>query len=531
MQTERASDHFDTDYVVTHVHSTKEEVVQKFGIPDAIFRSKEKTFYVYEATGDLRGVVGLVAVVPPFFIPFWAPEIEDEATHCLALVFDDKGFLQEYMTKTAPEAAGVGAFLGFAPPVEVYSTKEVTGCVKTLWNYEERQSLERVYPRNISDEAKWFCPQADDGIADPQRRIGDLLYYGYGKTPNRDLTNNRPGKQSAMTIYLRRRFSYCFGGWLTRRSGTDCIAIACHRACGFLMLLGALGLLSSTGTADSASLLPEKYPTFLAHVQARGNSFPFYIESARNGDNLRADVYVKLDYPVSLLAELLTLPRVWCEFMPLNLNIKACTYRVEDAQSQLRLYAGRKFYQTPAESYLIQYKFQVTKQQKENFRVALTATEGPFGSSDYVISVEAISVDSRSFVRVHVSYDTSLWSQLLTSGYLATLGAGKVGFTIIERTAQGKPVYVEGLRSITERNAMRYYLAMLAYLETLTAPAEQRFDARTERWFGLTEQYHKQLHELDRVDYLEAKRRERQNQLALQAAIDREGKSDTADSN
>jgi hypothetical protein len=297
------------------------------------------------------------------------------------------------------------------------------------------------------------------------------------------------------------------------------------------MLVGMLGLLPSTGPADSVSRLLEKYPTFVAHVQALGNPFPFYIESAQNGHNLHADVYVTLDYPVSLLAEVLTLPRMWCEFVPLNLNIKACTYRAENGKTQLRLYAGRKFYQTPTESYMLQYQFQVIKQQKDNFMVALTAAEGPFGSTDYVILVEAISVDNRSFVRVHVSYDTSFWSRLLTSGYLATLGAGKVGFTVIEQTAEGEPVYVEGLRSITERNAMRYYLAMLAFVETLTMPSQRRFDARTERWFDLTEQYHKQLHELDKVDYLETKRRERQNQLTLQAAIDREDKSHIAGGN
>lgn len=286
------------------------------------------------------------------------------------------------------------------------------------------------------------------------------------------------------------------------------------------MLVGMLGLLTSTGAADSASLLREKYPTFVAQVQAQGNHFPFYIESAHNGDNLRADVYVQVNYPVSLLAEVLILPRMWCEFMPLNLNIKACTYRVHTGKSELRLYAGRKFYQTPAESYLLQYQFQVIKQQKDNFVVVLTAPEGPFGSRNYVILVEAISVDDHSFLRIHVSYDTSYWSRLLTSTYLGTLGAGKVGFTVIEQTAQGEPVYVEGHRGITERNAMRYYLAMLAFLDTLTVPSEQRFDACTERWFDLTERYHKHLYELDKVDYLETKRRERRNQLALQAAID-----------
>ena len=187
VQTETPSEHFDTDYVETHVGSTKEEVLQKLGAPDAIFGAKGRTYYVYEAAGDFRGVFGLVVVVPPFFIPFWTPKAEGEALHCLGLVFDDKGYLQDYLTETAPEAAGVGFFPGIGPPVEVFSTEEVTGCVKTLWTYEERQSLELVYPRNMSEEAKWFCPQADDGIADSQRRIGDLLYYGYGERRSGDL--------------------------------------------------------------------------------------------------------------------------------------------------------------------------------------------------------------------------------------------------------------------------------------------------------------------------------------------------------
>ena len=30
---------------------------------------------------------------------------------------------------------------------------------------------------DIENEAKWFCPQADNGIADSQRRIADIFYF------------------------------------------------------------------------------------------------------------------------------------------------------------------------------------------------------------------------------------------------------------------------------------------------------------------------------------------------------------------
>jgi hypothetical protein len=39
----------------------------------------------------------------------------------------------------------------------------------------------------IADQAKWFCPQAEQGIADPQRRIGDVFNYGGGDSTNRDV--------------------------------------------------------------------------------------------------------------------------------------------------------------------------------------------------------------------------------------------------------------------------------------------------------------------------------------------------------
>jgi hypothetical protein len=55
---------------------------------------------------------------------------------------------------------------------------------------------------------------------------------------------------------------------------------------------------------------------------------------------------------------------------------------------------------------------------------------------------------------------------------------------------------------------MRYYLAIDAYLASLTAPPAQQRTQRMEAWFAATEQYATQLHELDRDDYLAMKRRE-----------------------
>lgn len=70
-------------------------------------------------------------------------------------------------------------------------------------------------------------------------------------------------------------------------------------------------------------------------------------------------------------------------------------------------------------------------------------------------------------------------------GYLATMARDKIGFTMIGRTRDGRPAYVGDVRGVSERNVMRYYLAIDAYVRTFDLPAqdepEQRLRARS-RW-------------------------------------------------
>ena len=92
--------------------------------------------------------------------------------------------------------------------------------------------------------------------------------------------------------------------------------------------------------------------------------------------------------------------------------------------------------------------------------------------------------------------------------YFSTLARGKVGFTVIDRDAQGQPVYVDGLRGGMERNAMRYYASIESYLYALSAPPQQQLEARLRRWYSYTERYPLQLQE--EPGYLAVKRKEAQ---------------------
>lgn len=184
VRTDRPSKSFEMDYVKTHMRSTEREIIEQLGLPGLVLRSGTETYYVYRATADLRRVAGIVLIVPPYFVPFFTAKEEDEALHCLALVFDESGFLRGYKTATGSEGAVTGLITPTGP-IEIPIGKEEKNCVIALWDEEDRQSLEHiavyekfVCPGNPSDHAAWFCPQADKGIADPQRRIGDLFYCG-----------------------------------------------------------------------------------------------------------------------------------------------------------------------------------------------------------------------------------------------------------------------------------------------------------------------------------------------------------------
>jgi len=100
--------------------------------------------------------------------------------------------------------------------------------------------------------------------------------------------------------------------------------------------------------------------------------------------------------------------------------------------------------------------------------------------------------------------------------YLATIGRGKVGFTPAGKQPSGQPEYIGGMRGVVERNAMRCYLAIDAYLGALAAPPPVQLQKRLHSWFIATEQYPRQLHEVNRTAYIDMKRSEYRRQQTAQ---------------
>ena len=265
-----------------------------------------------------------------------------------------------------------------------------------------------------------------------------------------------------------------------------------------------------------------KYSTAKQEIEKRLFGIPIYLESNEDHSLLRADVYGVFNYPFCGFRDALQAPVDWCDIVFMHLNTKACSYKKEAGLWLLTLYSGRKYYQSPDAAYKLIFRFHIAAKEPEYLNIDLNAEKGPFGTKNHLITLEAIPIDKeRTFVHFRYEYSYGLWARMATGSYFATIGHDKKGFSIINYDKKGNPVYAEGIRGAMERNAVRYYLALQAYMDTLKYPKDQRFEKSINLWFDLTERYPQKLHEMDKEEYIAGKRREHNNQLNLQKQIDK----------
>jgi hypothetical protein len=218
-----------------------------------------------------------------------------------------------------------------------------------------------------------------------------------------------------------------------------------------------------------------------------------HIDSTETNNTLQGDVYAVLDHPYEKVKTALQNPSAWCDIMLLPFNTKAC----QASGSQLAVRIGRKPDQPVDQAYRIDFSFQNVSASSDYLQSRLNAGQGPVGTRDYRISAEAVPLEGgKTFMHMRYSYAFGGAGRFAMQAYLATAGASKVGFT------------TNGVRGAVERNAMRYYLAIDAYLDTMDVPAAQRVDKRINEWFSATERYPKQLREMDRNAYVTMKREE-----------------------
>jgi hypothetical protein len=289
-------------------------------------------------------------------------------------------------------------------------------------------------------------------------------------------------------------------------------------------LLLVLAVCASAGLAlaampetNSAAALGAKYASLAERLGHNQFQRPLYLESAESSNDLKGDVYALIDYPFASVSSALSGPGQWCDVLILHINTKHCRASTEEGNTVLTVSIGKKHAQPLDKTYPIRFAHRVAAATPEYLEVQLDAQKGPLSTSDYLIRLEAVPAEGgRTFLHLTYSYAYGMAGRLAMKTYLATAGSDKVGFTIVGKQPDGQPEYIGGVRGVVERNAMRYYLAIDAYLEAFTVPPPVQLEKRLQGWFTATEQFPRQLHEVGRTAYLEMKRSEYRRQQTTQ---------------
>jgi hypothetical protein len=265
---------------------------------------------------------------------------------------------------------------------------------------------------------------------------------------------------------------------------------------------------TSISDENSAALL-EKHSSLAPQLARNAYGRPLYLESSETSSMVSGNAYAVLDSPFTVVATTFKSPRHWCEVMILHINTKFCRAASDASPTKLNVNIGKKTAQELADSFALEFNFRVGSASSSYLAVQLNSDKGPLGTNNYRIELRAAPLtNGKTFIHLRYSYGYGLAGRIAMQGYLATLGSGKIGFT----QDGSHKTYVGGMRGAVERNTMRYYLAIDAYLAATAAPASAQFDARLEHWFRATEQYPQQLHEMDLNSYTTMKRSEYQRQ-------------------
>lgn len=261
--------------------------------------------------------------------------------------------------------------------------------------------------------------------------------------------------------------------------------------------------------SDPAAALRNQYAALSEQIEQSPIQRGLYLESAEGSHASRGDLYAVVDFAFATISEAFTRPESWCDALILHLNIKYCRAEGENEHPSISVAIGKKTEQPLRETRRIEFSYAITASQPGYTQVVLHAKKGPLGTRDYHILLELIALDGeRSFLHMRYAYGYGVVARLAMRLYLGESGSSKVGFTLIEGAKGRPPHLVGGVRGALERNTMRYYLAIDAYLHSMAAAEPDRFEDSLDRWFTATERYALQLHEVDRDDYLKMKRRE-----------------------
>ena len=277
-------------------------------------------------------------------------------------------------------------------------------------------------------------------------------------------------------------------------------------------LLWCLLIAAPAARAQDSATLRARQAALQASLDANTYNRPIYIESVHNGGDLRGEVYAIVQQPFAAAGPALQGMEHWCDILMLHLDVKMCRWSTS-GPDLLTVATARKYDQPLESAASVDFNYRVVASTADYLHVQLQAANGPMGTHDYHIMLEAVALDARtSFLHFSYAYSQGFGGRIAMEAYLATLGRNKVGFTVTGRKPDGQPIFINNVRGLVERNCMRYFLAIEAFLTAQPLAPAERLERRLREWHAGSERYPVQLHEMERDEYLAMKRREIQVQ-------------------
>ena len=275
---------------------------------------------------------------------------------------------------------------------------------------------------------------------------------------------------------------------------------------------------SPSSSESKATILQEKYTALSQELTKNQYRRPLFLESTETSNKISSTAYAVLDSSFSTVSATLKQPGLWCEVLILHLNTKYCYASAEMSPASLKVNIGKKTPQELPDTFSLDFSFSLIEFSPNYLAVQLNAEKGPLSTTDYRLELQAVPLaGGKTLMYFRYSYGFGTIGRLAMQTYLATLGRGKIGFTQVSQ--EQKSGFVGGMRGAVERNTMRYYLAIEAYLASLKQAPANQLNTRFNHWFDATEEYSEQLREVEKSSYLAMKKDEYQRQQSAPSRI------------
>jgi len=173
-----------------------------------------------------------------------------------------------------------------------------------------------------------------------------------------------------------------------------------------LLLICAAGVAcTAMANPDSAVTLRAKYASLDKQLQQNQFKQPLVLDSTETPKGLRGDIYAIVKYPFGTVSAGLNNPDHWCDVLLLHINTKYCHAMLRPSGTTLRINIGKKTPEELADVARVELIYSVPAVTPEYLQIMLNAKDGPLGTSDYLILLEAVALpDAKTFLHLTYSY-------------------------------------------------------------------------------------------------------------------------------